>query len=62
MKKASNFSNTESSVSVCYLAFVFFCQFKPDVAYKSVAYAKTRVTILYWASADFFFFLIKSTM
>ena len=36
------FSSSKSSAWECRLAFAqFFCQFQPDVAYKSVAYKKS---------------------
>ena len=38
------FSKSESSASGCCLAFAYvFCQFHPDVVYKSVAYKKHLV-------------------
>ena len=33
----------KSLASVCCLAFAYFCQFQPGVAYKSVAYKKTCI-------------------
>ena len=43
--ESKQFSNSKSSASGCRLSFAwFFCQFQPDVDYKSVAYKKKRVT------------------
>ena len=39
---SKKFSDSKSSASGCCFAFArFFCQYQPDVAYKSVAYKKS---------------------
>ena len=45
MKKENNFSAKVQPLGVAYFC-LFFCQFQPGVAYKSVAYKKS--VYLYW--------------
>ena len=40
MKKANDYQKTKVQ-SECCLVFAWFCQFQPDIAYKSVAYKES---------------------